>query len=268
MRHNILFASLGLLLATVTAVTGQNDSGIIEQRAIVVEASDDGEGGSSIMTFEMSGSDGPMVLADSLNNAFDFSMGTAPSNLSILNNSSVQDDLQLVDEQIEQINEINREFGQKIKEQMGLMKDENGNFNFQPGVDFAGLVRDLKQQQQDQITNILLPNQQKRLEQVARQMRVEKLGTSKALAGKLAEELGISDEQKKKIRDTSKELKQELDEKIAKLRAKAKEQLLDELTPQQKEKLEELMGEEFIQKKPQRRKFDFRPNFKSDSKNF
>ena len=246
--------SLMFVVGVTYVANGQDDGGIVQQRAIVVNSSDDLNGETNIMTFEMSDSDGSVFLSDGLDGNFDFSMGATGNSFSMLNNVSVQKDLQLVDEQLDQIKQINKDFGAKIKEQMDLMKDENGNFNFQMGSDFGELIQDLRQQQQDQISSILLPNQQKRLEQVSRQMRMKQLGTAKSLTGKLAQELGMSDEQQKRLRERSKELKLELEEQIAELRAKAKEQLLDELTSEQRDKLKDLLGDEFVQKKEDRKR--------------
>lgn len=244
-----MVAATCLSMVWCTLVFAQEAVEQIEQHAVVINATDDGNGNSNIMTFEMSDSTGPMIFADSVGGNFDFSMGSAGNRFSMLNNASVQQDLQLVDEQLDQIEQINKEFAEKINGQMELLKDENGNFNFQHGADFGQLIRDLKQQQQDQISSILLPEQQKRLDQVSRQIRMNRLGTAKALSGKIAEELGITGEQKKKLRAKSKELRKELEEKMAELRAKAKKELLKELSAEQREKLTDLLGDEFVQKK-------------------
>ena len=270
MNKTWLIAAL-LTLATSLSSTlaiGQDPS--IQEQSIVVTATDDMEGGTSVMAFEMSDSDGAFFLGDALDGNLDFSMGHSANNFSMLNNPSVQQDLQLVDEQIDQIKQINKDFASKIKEQMGSMKDENGNYDFQVGANLGELIRDLQQQQQDQIASILLPNQQKRLEQVARQIQMKRMGTAKAITGKLAKELGITAEQKKNLRAKSKELKKELEEKMAELRAKAKQQLLEELTTEQKERLTDLLGEDFVQKKKDRnQRFRMiRPGSSRDSGDF
>ena len=251
MKHHLMATLILVVGASYVACQEEN---FTEQRAIVVSASDDLDGEANVMAFEMSDADGSFFIADSFDTDFGFGIGAQGNNFSMLNNASVQKDLQLVDEQLEQIKEINKDFSAKIKEQMDLMKDDNGNFNFQMGSDFGDLIRDLRKQQQEQISSILLPNQQDRLQQVARQMRIKQQGTANSLTGKLAEELGISAEQKKRIRDKSKELQQRLEEQIAELRAKAKKELLEELTAEQQDKLTELIGDEFIQKKEDRKR--------------
>ena len=248
------FVAIAVVCAGIGTTCAQDEAGaVVEQRAIVVSANDSGQG-AEIMAFEMSGAEGmPHVLND-----MSFAMGMDNNQFSMLNNVSVQKDLQLVDDQIKEIKEINDDFGKKIREKIEEMKDENGNFNLNGGLDFGQMIRDLKQQQQDQVSSILLPNQQKRLEQVARQIRMKQMGTSKALNGKLAEELGITPEQKQKLTERSQELTKEIQEKIAELRKNAKQKLLAELTSDQRKKLEELLGDEYVEKKEDdKRRFRF-----------
>ena len=220
------------------------------QGAIVVTSSSSADGmsmGTNVMALDASElGDGPMVFAsDMMDASF---VGGSGDSFSMLNNPSVQKDLQLVDEQLNQIRQINKDFGKRISEKVNEMRDENGNFNFSTGTDFGQLIADLKEQQKAEIENILLPNQQDRLKQVARQMKMKRMGSEKAITKVMAEELGISDEQKKKIAEKSKKLQADLEKKIAELRAKAKKELLEELSQDQRDKLEELLGDEFVVK--------------------
>ena len=262
MKANFLTSVVALTVFCISnssAFVQEEVDGVVQQRSIIVSADDSG-GSTEVMAFEMSDSDGAMMLPHIMGD-MDFSMGMSGNQFSMLNNASVQKDLQLVDDQVDQIKQINKDFGEKIKSKMDAMKDDDGNFNFQMGSDFGEMIRDLKQQQQDQISGILLPNQQKRLDQVARQIRMKRMGTSKALAGKLAEELGITPDQKQKIKERSKELQKEMQEKIAELRANAKNSLLQELTKDQRNKLEEMLGDEYVEKKEDsKRRFRFRRN--------
>ena len=220
--------------AIIVSSTEDMDGGGIATRVMAVDASDMG--------------DGAMFLTDHMANHLDFSFGDMGSSFSMLNNPSVQKDLQLVDDQLQQIEDINAEFSKKIKDQIGDLKDEDGNFSFSNPMELSELIQDLRQQQQDQIDQILLPNQQRRLKQVARQMKMKRTGTAKSLTGQLAEELGISSEQQARIEKRSKELQEEINQKLAELKAKAKEELMCELSQDQRRKLEELLGDEFIVK--------------------
>ena len=70
----------------------------------------------------------------------------------------------------------------------------------------------------------------------------------------LAEALGISDEQKERIKKRAEEIKAEVDEEIAQLKKKARQKLLHELTPKQRKQLEKMLGTEFDDKPIDQRK--------------
>ena len=251
MNYRISLQNLiGLLMIGTGTLFAQDEEGMEEQSAIIVSATEEMDGSSTatrVMAFntgDMAG--GPLFFADSFAGSFEFSAGIAGDSFSMLNNPSVQKDLQLVDEQMQQIKEINREFGEKIKNRIEELKDgSNGSLQ---SAGLGQLIEELKQQQQEQIQSILLPNQQQRLDQVARQMKLRHLGTAQTLTSHLAKELELTAEQQARIESRAKELQQEITAKMADLKAKAKEDLLNELTRDQRKKLEELVGDEFVEK--------------------
>lgn len=224
---------------------------LIEERGAIVVASSDEDGmGTRVMSFSTdSMGDGPLFMADGMDTHFEFTDSMGGNNFSLLNNPSVQKDLQLVDEQMDQIREINEEFGSKIQDQISSMRDEKGNLSFSGGgSELATLIKDLQQQQQDKIQSILLPNQQTRLEQVSRQMKMKRMGTERTLTKLLSEELGLTEEQTERIKSRARKLQKEVAAKMAEIRADAKEELLSELTSEQRDKLKELTGDTFVEK--------------------
>jgi len=73
---------------------------------------------------------------------------------------------------------------------------------------------------------------------------MQKQGAALAiLNGKVAEELGIDEDQKQRIMDKEKELKEEMKERMEKLKEEMKEKLLGELSAEQRSKLKELSGD-------------------------
>ena len=71
-------------------------------------------------------------------------------------------------------------------------------------------------------------------------------GTMRGLTGgSVADELGLTDAQREKIRAKAEKLEAELRQKLAELRAQAQAELLKELTPQQQAKIKEMYGEPF-----------------------
>ena len=166
----------------------------------------------------------------------------------MLNNPSVQKDLELVDDQIQQIKDVNADFSARIQDQVSELRGDNGSFDIARAKELGELVRKLKEQQKTEIDNLLLPHQQERLQQVALQMQMKAMGTARALASKLAEELDITDEQKDRLKQRQQELQEEMQKKISEMRENMQKELLQELTPQQRDKLQELTGADFEMK--------------------
>lgn len=220
--------------------------------AIVVASSSDQDGVMGTRIMSMSTNEMPDI-SSLLSGGIGFSADISGSRFSMLNDSSVQKDLQLVDDQLKQIEEINAEFREKMKEKMSGLHGEDGKFQPDLAKDFTSFINDMQKQQEERISNLLLPHQLDRLKQVSRQTKMSRLGAEQALTKHLAEELGISPEQKSRIQKKSKQLQEDLVKKIAELKAKAKEELLQELSKDQRKKLEDLLGDEFVVKKEDRK---------------
>jgi Spy/CpxP family protein refolding chaperone len=91
----------------------------------------------------------------------------------------------------------------------------------------------------------LLPHQFERLKQIDVQSRIQQRGAGALTSGELAEALDLTDEQREKLEQRAAEVQEELQEKIAKLRIEARNKMLDVLTPEQRAKLESMMGDAF-----------------------
>ncbi len=145
---------------------------------------------------------------------------SAPDPMSLLNDASVQKDLELVDDQVGQLREMQNEFAREMKEQIGDFS--KGEINPDRFKNVGELVKRIREQQKSRMEQMLLPHQLERLKQVALQKHMEAAGTAGALGGKIAEELGITDEQKVQLKEKEKEVKQDMAEKMAKLREDAR----------------------------------------------
>ena len=173
-----------------------------------------------------------------------------------MQNPSVQKDLELVADQTKKIEEIQRAFNDKIKDQLKDLKlgNKDGARNL------SQVISELRASQSEEINSLLLDHQRTRLQQIALQQHMKTAGTAGALSSKRwAEALGIDDEQQKRLQEKAKELGEERKEKIAKMDADIKARLLKELTPEQRKKLEEMTGDEYQSKTEDwREKFDRR----------
>jgi Spy/CpxP family protein refolding chaperone len=168
----------------------------------------------------------------------------------LLQDENVRKELDLVDEQISKLEEIGRK----------LRDDTQAQFQ---GVDF-GSLRDLSQEQRDarfaeirkkgeelaaaaqkEIDAVLLPHQRERLKQLVVQSSM-RFGADRALtSGSLAEELGITDAQKEQLAKKQEEVQAALQEKVAKLRQEAQDELFSVLDPAQRDKLKAMIGKPF-----------------------
>lgn len=176
--------------------------------------------------------------------------GGGGGGLDLLRDENVRKDLELVDEQVEKLTEI-----------QGRMREVMGDFFRNNAPDFRNM-RDLSEDErraqfdsfrtkveeavapiQKEVDEVLLPHQKERLKQIQNQARMRGQGTSQALtSGTLAEELGITDEQKEKLRAVEQEVQAELLKEIERLRTDAREKVLEVLTPEQREKYKTMMG--------------------------
>lgn len=250
-----LVLTTGILLYTTAHAGAQDESGNTLAQpttgAIVIEATTDNAGGSfsssmQVMSFDMES--GPVLMGEPGDLGLPMMPAVGGDSFAMLNNPSVQKDLELVDDQVSRLAEINAEFSAKMQEQMGQLQDDQGRFNLGRAKELGELIRALKERQKEEIDNILLPHQQDRLKQVSTQMQMKSMGTARALSGKLAKKLGITQEQKKRLQDRQKELQATMDKKMAELKANAKKELLKELTAEQRQKLKELTGDDFEMK--------------------
>jgi hypothetical protein len=201
----------------------------------VVVTSSDGE--VPLISYGVSGG----IVATPL--SMSFAMPADPT--SLLNMEQIQQELELLDGQLEQIREIQTNMR---KRQSELVRRVSPDAARQPDVAAAmqDELKELRSKARDEIEQLLLPHQSERLQQISRRMALQRQGTAAGITGDaLAEELGLTDEQKERLRERGKEIEEDVKREIARLRKEAEEKLLAELTPPQRDKLKKLLGEEF-----------------------
>ncbi len=175
--------------------------------------------------------------------------GTTNSWLGLLRMETVQDEIELVPDQMEEIEGLQEEMWGEMQERMADLRElEPADRREQ----FANLRTEMEERQgeyQTKIEGVLLPMQLKRLKELHIQSTARRRGNDGAGATlqneDLLEELGVDEEQKKKLEEKAKELREEMQEKIKKLQKKAEEELLSVLTPEQREMYREKVGETF-----------------------
>jgi Spy/CpxP family protein refolding chaperone len=174
---------------------------------------------------------------------FQFFGGGGGGALGLLQRNDVQEELELLDDQKKQITELREKSGQKMREVLGSLRGGEGAENRRD--DLRDTFRKLNDETQAEVNKILLPHQTKRLKQLETQMAMRGRGVLGALGGDLAEKLGISEDQREKLRDKAQQLDNELRKKTAELRKQAQDQLLASLTEEQRKEFNEMIGEPF-----------------------
>lgn len=167
-----------------------------------------------------------------------------------LANKRMAGELELLDEQKENIEKLMREFGQVRREVGADMKERweaaNDAEREELGKEYWRRIEENRLEIVKEVKDNLLPHQIQRLEQLSAQ-RMMTEGKGRESAGLLTDQminyLEINDSQRQRIQEKSEKLKKEVGEKIRKILEEAKQDLLGELTIQQKKKYEDLLGD-------------------------
>ena len=168
--------------------------------------------------------------------------GAAGGTAGLLRREDVRKELELTDEQLEDLQTLNEERGgfdrRALREELEGLSDEERRERFME-------IRDEREtEMKEKLSEVLLPFQVKRLEQISNQA-ASRSGSRSLLDGPIAEKLKITDEQKDKIREKAEKLQKEFDEKVAKMRKTMQEEILEELSSSQRKEFEEMMGDDF-----------------------
>lgn len=209
--------------------------------SIVVSSSSDEGGGAQMQVMGYSSDGGVMNFVAPLEFTPGMMFGGDP--FMMLSNSSVQSELDLVGDQLDRYQQLQKDYSQR-------MKDEIEKLTKSGGIKEAGrlpeLIKEIERQKKEDIEKILLPHQLERLEQISLQNRLRTMGAAGTLADEaVREKLGLSKDDVKKLQERSKELNTKLQEQIQKLREQMQDELLEVLQPEQREKLKSMVGDKF-----------------------
>ncbi len=163
----------------------------------------------------------------------------------VLMREDARTELELLDSQLEDLKKLGENRGQQMREMFSGLRDlsiEERTKRFQ---ELREKAQAAQQDSEKEIAKILLPHQLKRAKQLAFQLQMRG-GISRAMmSNQIAEEFGITDSQKEKLREKAQQLEEEIRKKMAQLRLEAQKELLKELTPKQQAQWKEKVGEPF-----------------------
>jgi Spy/CpxP family protein refolding chaperone len=163
----------------------------------------------------------------------------------LLRSAEVQDEIELVDEQKEELQAVGEEIRDQMRSMFEGMRDLGPDERRERFENMREEMQEVRDTVEGRIKEVLMPEQFERLEQITMQQQIRRSGLSGALQGSVAESLGITDEQREKMVTRAQELQAEMQAKIAQIRQEAQDELKQMLTPEQRSKLEELIGDDF-----------------------
>jgi hypothetical protein len=158
----------------------------------------------------------------------------------LLQNPDVRKELEIVDEQIEKIDAI------RERQQGDRPQFPGRDATEEERTEFFNKMRERNAANTKEIEAVLLPQQRERLAQIALQQRIQFMGVVQALTtGDIAEQIGVTDDQKAKMEEAAKDAEKDLQDKISKARAEARDKVLGTLSTEQKDKIKKMLGPEF-----------------------
>ena len=164
------------------------------------------------------------------------------SAISMVLNRSFAQALGLRDDQRETLENILRKSGPLT----GITLSEEEHLSLSgPQKDF--LLATHMQRMADLVDEVLTPEQLKRLPQLVYQTEVARVGMGQAItSGRLAHDVGVTENQKANLQLKAARAEAKLAEAVKKAIAEAQAEVLSELTTEQKQKAEELLGEPYF----------------------
>lgn len=176
-----------------------------------------------------------------------------------LSNEQMLKELDIVPEQKEKLEKLGKELQTRSAEAYKSI-----NFNeLRPEertTKYYEVINKISKETAKGVEEILLPHQIKRLKQIMTQTRLQQLGYGGAAAltgDEVAQELGITEEQRDELKKKEDEIRQDIQKKTQefykKIQEESREKLFSVLTPAQRKKLDELIGEKFEWKPQQPR---------------
>ncbi|MGD9636392.1 MAG: hypothetical protein AB7G28_04950 [Pirellulales bacterium] len=173
----------------------------------------------------------------------------------LIQQQEVQQEIELSEEQQTQLQSLGEEIRNQIRNEMQGMfdgmrdlSDEERQARFD---EIRTKFEQINKDAEGRMQKVLMPHQFDRLKQIDVQSRLQRGGAAALTEGELADTLGLTEAQRDQIREKQEQVQKDLDEKIGQLRIEARNQLLEVLTPEQRAKLEGMMGSAFALPEPQ-----------------
>lgn len=160
----------------------------------------------------------------------------------LLRSDEVRAELEILDEQQDQLRELEEEMRGEMRE---MFRGRRGDGERPDREAMRARFEELREKAESRVAEVLSTQQMERLKQINAQVQIDRGGARALMGGPLAEQLDLTDDQKKQLREKSQEIQAEMQKKMQAARAEAREQLMQILTSEQRAKLESITGEPF-----------------------
>lgn len=165
--------------------------------------------------------------------------GIEASTLGMLSDPNVRSELEMVEDQYSQLKQLNSEIQQRASRKLL-------NLDFSDSSSIMDQVRSIRERANDELNSVLLPHQLERLQQIRMQSQLRRRSLVDVLTSDpIKSRLEITDDQSDELRQSEREIQQELARKIAKLQEEARDRLLSKLKPSQKDAARKMIGDAF-----------------------
>lgn len=190
----------------------------------------------------------PMLNDIALNRPIGSTAGMSPgkkspamtSNLSLLSNDRVREELEMVDSQYEELKERNSQIQKRAADQIRQL-------DFSDRVNLVSRIQAIRDEANNDTRAVLLPHQIDRLKQIRMQALLQQSSLVEVLTSDpVKTELEISRDQAKELKEFESIVQADLAKEIAKLREAARSRLLAKLSATQEKRAKELIGEVFV----------------------
>lgn len=166
--------------------------------------------------------------------------GTASSELGLLANPRIREDIEMVDDQY-------REFQERQRTLQKEMADQLRQIDFTDTENLPSQIKEIRDSAEREMNELLLPHQVKRLRQLRMQSLLQRRDLVQVLtADPIKSDLKITDEQAQELREYQVQMQEDIQREIAKIQDKARSRLLSKLDPSQKKEIEDMIGETFV----------------------
>ena len=241
------YATIAALLLCISGRTvwAQDEEEVppppVKSSAIIVAGSSDG----GAMTFEMATPLGVQSFATGgavLSSPLMMGAGVSTNSVGWLDDDDILNELDIVEDQRARLREIRE---QEMKKRQDFFNTIRGMEPNKIGEFVREFGTMLKADIDQQVADVLLPHQVKRLDQLRLQTSMRGMGARALETESLVKALGITDEQKQQLREKEREVREDLQKKLEQLRKEAQEEVLTVLTDAQRKKLSEMLGEDY-----------------------